>query len=401
MDLKTGRLLWPSLSTPRVVPQSLSGDVHCDVIIIGAGVSGAMLACRLADVGVEAVVVDRRGVAEGSTPASTALIQYEIDTTLIDLSKMHGLDSAQRAYRASYEALDELTDLVAQHDIDCGLHRTGSVFLARRDKDAAGFAEEAAARRAIGIDASVLSRGELMERFDIDRPAAIYSPAAMQLDPFKLTHGLLAAAVARGVKVFAADVTPHELGDARQTLVSNEGVKLTCRHLIIAMGYETPETFARLRKLCQIKSTYALASQPLAVASAWPERALIWESADPYFYARQTDDNRVLIGGEDENTADPQKRDALIGRKIKLLLKMFAELRPGVTIEPEFAWAGTFAETADGLPFIGCDKQWPGCHFALGYGGNGITFSVLAAGIIRDAILGKTNERAGLFRFDR
>jgi glycine/D-amino acid oxidase-like deaminating enzyme len=64
-------------------------------------------------------------------------------------------------------------------------------------------------------------------------------------------------------------------------------------------------------------------------------------------------------------------------------------------------WAGTFAETADGLPYIGTVPEFPHGYFALGYGGNGITFSLVAARIIRDAFTGRPNADAGLFGFER
>ena len=67
-------------------------------------------------------------------------------------------------------------------------------------------------------------------------------------------------------------------------------------------------------------------------------------------------------------------------------------------VEMETAWAGTFAQTEDGLPYVGALEKYPGCYFALGYGGNGITFSLIAAQIIRDAILGRPNRSAVCFR---
>jgi glycine/D-amino acid oxidase-like deaminating enzyme len=76
-------------------------------------------------------------------------------------------------------------------------------------------------------------------------------------------------------------------------------------------------------------------------------------------------------------------------------------LCPGLAIKPEFTWAGTFAETADGLPYIGTYERWPRVHFALGYGGNGFTFSMIAAKVIRDSILGRGNPSEQLFGFNR
>jgi glycine/D-amino acid oxidase-like deaminating enzyme len=109
----------------------------------------------------------------------------------------------------------------------------------------------------------------------------------------------------------------------------------------------------------------------------------------------------VILGGEDEPIVDPDRRDALIDWKMQRLLDKFSRLCPGVHLDPEFVWAGTFAQTPDGLPFIGVAKDWPGCYFALGYAGNGITFSVVASQIIRDCLVGRANPDAELFRFDR
>ena len=65
------------------------------------------------------------------------------------------------------------------------------------------------------------------------------------------------------------------------------------------------------------------------------------------------------------------------------------------------SWAGTFAQTRDGLPYIGSTPQFPRGYFALGYGGNGITFSLVAARMMRDLFLGKENRDAEVFRFGR
>ena len=65
------------------------------------------------------------------------------------------------------------------------------------------------------------------------------------------------------------------------------------------------------------------------------------------------------------------------------------------------AWCGTFSSTKDGLPYIG---PWPGDKrmlFALGYGGNGITFSMIAAQILANIIQGIPDERIALFGFNR
>lgn len=72
----------------------------------------------------------------------------------------------------------------------------------------------------------------------------------------------------------------------------------------------------------------------------------------------------------------------------------------GHELETAFAWAGTFGETKDGLAYIG---PQPGSRllFALGYGGNGITYSVQAARLLTAHILGEPTPDLELFRLDR
>ena len=89
-------------------------------------------------------------------------------------------------------------------------------------------------------------------------------------------------------------------------------------------------------------------------------------------------------------------------RKVERLCKRARHLMPNQDVEPAFAWAGTFAETADGLPFFGAHAQHgPRVLFAMAYGGNGITYSLIGAELLREAILGRTHPCARLFSFDR
>jgi glycine/D-amino acid oxidase-like deaminating enzyme len=91
----------------------------------------------------------------------------------------------------------------------------------------------------------------------------------------------------------------------------------------------------------------------------------------------------------------------LIGKKTRQLAGKFAKLFPDLPFKVDYSWAGTFIETDDGLPYIGPIKQLPHTYFALGFGGNGITFSQLAADILADLLTGKKNADARIFRFDR
>jgi glycine/D-amino acid oxidase-like deaminating enzyme len=116
---------------------------------------------------------------------------------------------------------------------------------------------------------------------------------------------------------------------------------------------------------------------------------------------RTTKDNRIIIGGRDEEFFSQIKRDKLIPHKTKQLQNDFKKMFPHIPFKAEFSWAGVFGSTKDGLPYIGAYEKIPNSFFALGFGGNGITFSQVAGEIIASLIKGKKNKDAELFSFER
>lgn len=128
---------------------------------------------------------------------------------------------------------------------------------------------------------------------------------------------------------------------------------------------------------------------------------MMWEASDPYLYLRHTPDGRIICGGEDEDFSDEEKRDALIPEKSERIAAKLKRLLPDLDTTPEFAWTGSFGTTATGLPYIGAVPRQPRVHAVMGYGGNGITYSRIAAEIISAAISGATDGDAELFAFKR
>jgi glycine/D-amino acid oxidase-like deaminating enzyme len=401
MDLTSTYPFWRIYDGMMGTYRALDADVTCDVLVIGGGITGALAGYHLAQSGVETVLIDKRNIGWGSTSGTTALLQYEIDTPLHELIDLVGQDHAVRAYRACAEAIDKLADLAQATNTPCGFARKKSLYLASRRQDIPALQKEYAVRRQFGLKLDWLDEDQIAALFSFRRPAALLSAQAAQVDAYALTHALLRQAGAWGLRVFArtcaARFEPQP--DGRTVVITERGHRITARKLVFAAGFESQQYLAE--NVAKLISTYALVSEPLGDFSGWYEQCLIWETARPYFYLRATADGRVLIGGEDEEFRDPPRRDRLIARKARKLHKRFAELFPHLELEVAFQWAGTFGETKDGLAYIGEHPSWPNAYFILGYGGNGITFSLLGAEIVRDAILQRPNPHADLFRFDR
>lgn len=379
---------------------SLQRDVACEAVVIGGGITGALVAVHLVEAGVKTLLIDKRDIGTGSTSASTALLQYEIDVPLRELIQKVGPAAAARSYQLCRASIGKLERLAARLMIDCGFERKPSLFLARYQQEIPELREEFQLRRKLGIKLEFFDAAAVRKRFPFSRPAALFSQDGGQVDPHRLTHGLLAAGQRAGLEVCdRTEMSRLEPTRRGVRITTRNGDVITARRAVIAAGFESKALLKG--DAGTLKSTYALISEPLPQIPGWHKQCLIWESGSPYLYVRTTPDGRVIVGGEDEDFVNAKRRDALISQKTRTLAKKFGRLFPAVPLAVAFAWAGTFGETKDGLAYIGIHPRFRHTCFALGYGGNGITFSLIAAEIIRDGLLGRTNPDAHIFRFGR
>jgi glycine/D-amino acid oxidase-like deaminating enzyme len=401
MDLTSGTSFWIIRDGLLATYPRLRQDRRCDVAIIGGGITGALVAHRLSREGIHVILVEGREIGYGSTGATTALIQYEIDMSLCDLTDQIGEAKAVRSYQLCQQAVREIERVATEAGDTCGFRRKKSLYLASRSKDRRRLEQEFAARKRVGIDVELLSASDIRERFSFERPAALLSQLAGEVDAFRLTHKLIAAAVQAGLEVYdRTTIARFESGKAGVELRTTDGCRLTAGKVVFATGYETPEYIDR--KIVKLSSTFALATAPVQNFDGWGEdRCLIWETARPYFYARTTGDGRIMMGGADKPFATAHKLEKLLSRQIGKVRDQFTRLFPGIVIDVDWSWGGTFAETRDGLPYIGTIPQFPHGYFALGYGGNGITFGYIAAELMCDLFLQRKNPDLEIFRFGR
>ena len=397
-QLRAGKPVWLARGRrPRVPHAKSPGAIEPDVIVVGAGISGALIADAMVTAGKSVAVFDRRGPIQGSTPASTALLQFEIDTPLSQLSRKIGRDKAARAWWRSADGVEHLRSRILDLEIDCDFEERCSLYLPGSLLDLAGLKHETDLRRAAGLRSTMIGRKELKAMTGIARSGAILSYGTAEVNPVKLTAGLWRAATARGVKIFA----PVEVDDVasfrdhvRVTLAGGRTVR--AGSVIFATGYELAK-FVK-PKGYKIASTWAYATR-IQKENLWPSRCLIWEAADPYLYARTDAAGRIIVGGEDEEFADAETRDRLLLEKIAAIERKLAKLMPRIDPTPAYAWCGSFGESPTGLPLIGPIPRHPNCYAVLGFGGNGITFSAVAAQLLQRQLCGLKDPDADLFAF--
>jgi glycine/D-amino acid oxidase-like deaminating enzyme len=400
LDLRSGQTVWRRIHGPPKLYPPLQHDIRCEVAIVGGGITGALIAHELIESGVNCVMIDKGEIGGGSTSASTALLLYELDTPLAELAGMIGEADAAACYRACLDSLTDIAQLVSKLGLTCNHTPKTSYYLADTAQQAAQLEEECSLRRKHGMSVELLRREDIEERFSFSAPAALCSKDAAEIDAVAFVNALIESAESAGLRVHGSTLmTEYRTTPSGVSLRTSAGCEIAARNAVFATGYESERYLGR--KIGSLKSTYAIATKPIAHFDGWYERSLIWTTARPYYYLRTTNDRRAVIGGADVEFHDELARDALLQEKTAELASALRRFFPDLNFEVDCAWTGTFGETKDSLACIGMTDDMPGAFFALGYGGNGLSYGAVAANIIGDLYLGNPNQVARLFRFGR
>jgi glycine/D-amino acid oxidase-like deaminating enzyme len=365
----------------------LDQSMRCDILVVGAGITGSLMAEHLTSLGHKVCIIDRERPGFGSTAASTAMLQWEIDCPLSELTGFYGFERAANIYQRSLQAVTGLKTLVRSLGLSCAFRDRNSLYMAGEGTAARELLAEHELRQRAGLPGAYLDHPTMLRTFGFDREAAILSPGSADADPLLLSHALIASAVANGASMFDADAVSYDSTGKAVIVGLDNGCEIEAGRVVLATGYVMPD-FVKT-DLHKTASSWAIATPPQNPGVLWRDGVLIWEASDDYLYARTTADNRIVIGGEDDDTiVEPEARDALMPEKSAIILKKLQALCPKANATADFVWSGAFGETEDGLPLIGEVPGYPRVHAAYGYGGNGITFSYLASRVIGQMIAG-------------
>lgn len=401
MDLKEGGLLWVDTFPDAPAYPRLQEDLTCDVVVVGGGEGGANCAYQLSEYGVDTVMLERRRVGYGSTSANTGLIQYSNDAPMHQLAESLGLDVAVRYYKLCQRAVDVLDHMSQTLADPIEFKRRDSLYYASSEKDVKKLEAEYALQTRYGFPVAYWTEEQVAEQFPFRKAAALYATGDAELNPFRFAHALVRHAARKHLRVYEeTEVCSifHENG--RVCLRTSEGQIVRAKKAVIATGYEAQEN--QRTPGAVVESSYAIATEPVRDFSSYASRCLIWETARPYLYMRTTFDDRIVVGGLDESAFEGPKRDNLLPQKAEQLLIELKRLFPAFAdLKISHRWTAAFGGTKDGLPFIGEHPFHENCYYALGYGGNGTVYAIIAGEIIKELILHGQHPDAPLFAVER
>ena len=405
--LRRGRSIWlarpQSSHAPRFPP--CRGRHTVDVAIIGGGITGAVAAYLFADAGLTVALVEAARVGRGSTVASTALLMQEPDEDFRDHARRYGAAASRRIWEAIGRANTELASLIGRLGISCEFRASDSIYFTMDAGRVHELREEFDARRRAGLPVRWLSARALARRTGIHGAGAILTSGNGQLNPYDACLGFLHHAVARGARVFEYSRASRVTAGPDDVRVTTAAGQIRANAAVIATGYATRE-FKPLAGRFRMMQTYVIGTYPavgrMASARLTRGNTMLWDTNRPYHYLRWTQDGCLLFGGADRSYAAVRSPGDGLGDGAARLQRSLERIYPALSgCEATFRWTGVFAQTPDGLPYIGRHRRYPRHLFALGYGGNGMSVAYLAAVMLLRQYLGERSADEELFAFGR
>ncbi|MDZ4678536.1 MAG: FAD-dependent oxidoreductase [Oligoflexia bacterium] len=363
---------------------SLERDIDCDVVVVGAGITGLTTALYLKEAGLRVVVLDEHEVGAGTSGATTGHITAVPDIKLKTLVSHFGEDNSRLAVNSLIQAINQIENITQRYKINCEFKRVDSFQFAETSKQNEELVDQAEIAQLLGFDCQLT--GELNLPFTFE--GAIRFQGQAQFHALKYLYGI-ADKITGNESYLFENTRVHKIDDGEKCRLQTNRGEVVCSQLILA-------THTPIGRYISLQSRLApYFSYVLAVRlKNPPSPGLYWDMNDPYFYMRQVgnpDDKLWIIGGCDHKT----------GQEVNtyeryLLLEEYIKQRFEVE-DIQFYWGDEVFESVDGLPYVGKIPFTKNTFTATGFAGVGLTNATMSAKLMSDLILNKENELKELY----
>ena len=371
----------------------LEEDLHTDVCVVGAGISGLTTAYLLARAGKSVVVLEDGPIGGGETSRTTAHIVNAFDDRYYEIERLHGAEGARLTAQSHTAAIDEIERIAREENIACDFERLdGYLFVPPGDPNDELDRELEACHRAGLVDVRRADRAPL-ESFETG--VCLRFPNQAQFHPLRYLAGVAEAVERQGGRIFTGShvsaIEGGKDGEPARVKVGEDGPTVTADDVVVATNTPVNDIVTMHTKQFPYR-TFVIA---LRVPRGSVTRALYWDTPHPYHYVRlqsAAGHDLLIVGGEDHKTG--QEDDAAI-RFARL--EGWARERFPAAEQVEATWSGQVMEPMDYLAFIGRNPGDEHVWIATGDSGNGITHGTIAGMLLRDLILGRANPWATLY----
>lgn len=348
----------------------INKDSQYDVIVIGAGMAGLLIAYYLKEEGKQVLVLEAKEIASGQTGRTTAKITSQHDVKYSKLIKSIGMEKARMYARANEEAIREYDRLIQEKQFDCHFERVPAYLYTMQNETL--LSEEAEAAVCLGINAIYTRQTELP--FSV--AGAVCFKDQAQFTPLEFVRHISAE----------LEILEHtQVISVHGNRVITQDTVYTADKIVVATHYPLLNVpgFYFLRQ--HQERSYVLA------LSGCRKIEGMYYGIDANGLSLRQEGDLLLLGGGGHRTGQNK-----CGESYEMLVQ--AAMRYFPESREEVRWSAQDCMPHDGIPFIGRYSIFtPHLYVATGFQKWGMTTSMLAALILRDEICGRENPYKKLF----
>lgn len=365
----------------------LRKDMSVDVCIVGGGIAGLTTAYLLMKEGKSVCVIESFELGSGQTGRTTAQFSNALDNRYFEIEKLHGREGARLAAQSHTAAIQKVADIVLAENIDCDFqYVNGYLFKGDQDNEDTIVKERQACHRA-GLEQ--VSRVDRLPIQEFATDGALLFPRQVQLHPLKYLRKLAELIRDGGGQIYTHSFAEKFQGGKDSFVKTRDGYTVRCQSIVVATNTPINDLFAIHAKQYAYR-TYVLAFR---IPPGKLEKALYWDTQNPYHYIRTESDDIMIVGGEDHKTGQEAHPEQCYQR-----LEWWARQKFPFAGEIVYRWSGQVMESMDGLGFLGRNPgDFDNVYVITGDSGNGMTHCTIGAMLVTDQILGRQNEWENLY----
>lgn len=357
--------LWETTTKMPVFPK-LKGNLKTDILIVGGGLAGILCARKLADAGVDCILIEADRICCGVTGNTTAKITSQHGLIYHKIARKYGIHAAKAYFSANNDAVKEYRKLCK--DIPCDYQLRDACVYATGSTDKL--------EKELAVLEQICARYEYRDEADLpfSVQGVIRFPNQGQFHPLQFVSGIV-----QGLHIYEQTAAKAFVGN---TVITDSG-KIQASKIVVATHFPILNKHGSY-----FLKMYQHRSYVLALEGAGQVDGMYIGDEDSSLSFREHN-GLLLLGGGSHRTG---KQGGNWGELEKFAAKYYPDSR---TV---YHWAAQDCMTLDGIPYIGkYSKHTPDLYVATGFNKWGISSSMVAANLLRDQLLENNNEFSEIF----
>jgi glycine/D-amino acid oxidase-like deaminating enzyme len=385
LDTSLEESIWAH-TAPRVHFPCLEGKVRAQVAIIGGGYTGCVAALRLAERGVDVVLLEGREVGWGGSGRNSGLVNAGLWLNPSEIVDHFGEVYGDRLVKGLANTPTLVRELIERHNIDCDAGRPGMVKAAHTNSALSKIGETARQWKSLGAAVELLDADGMAKLTGTRRyPGGLLDHRSFTIEPLAFARGLAKAASKAGARIFVeSPVHTLELLSQGARVGTNSGEVAADRVIVATGAYDSKLVRGMARGFVPL-GYFLFATEPLTAnlrEVVLPGKMALWDTSPSLLTLRYDRDYRLLVGNLGWL---PSARS---GHKwaLSVLHSTFPQVG---SIRFTHGWSGTLDFTDDHMPWLA--RPMPNVHMVGGFNGRGIGPGAYWGGILADWAMGSAD----------